>query len=229
MGTIGRSTVLKIVVRLGGSILGTPIDPDIVKRYADVISKVLEQKHKVVVIVGGGATARQYIETARKIGLSHKAQDLIAIQASRLNARLVGMALGSDDVAVTLREVISRVEKDRIAVMGGLRPGITTDTVATLVAEAWKSDLIVKASDQDGIYEADPRSHPEAKLLRTVSYDTLVDILGGKHSPGIHMIVDPVAVQHITKNKLRLIVVNGTKPKNIISAVNGEKVGTTVG
>lgn len=226
---IGRSIDLKIVVRLGGSVLGSPLDPEVVKRYSDVISKVLKQGHDVVLVIGGGATARQYIDTARRMDLPPRTQDLIAIQASRLNARLVGMALGTSGVAVTLRGAVSMAEKNHIAVMGGLKPGITTDTVAILVAEAWKSDLIVKASDQEGIYDADPRTHPGAKLLRMVSYEKLVDILGGKHSPGIHRIVDPVAVQRIAENRLKLVVVNGARPENIIRAVNREKVGTTVG
>jgi len=216
-------------MRLGGSILGSPPDADVVRSYSDIVSRVLKQGHSVVVVVGGGATARQYIDAAKRIGLSHDEQDSIAIQASRLNARLVGMALGVDHVAVTLRGVISIVEKNRVAVMGGLRPGITTDTVATLVAEAWHSDLIIKASDQEGIYTADPRHHPEAKLLPAVSYAKLVEILGGEHSPGIHSIVDPVAVLRIAKNKLKLVVVKGGNPENVIRVINGEKVGTRVG
>lgn len=220
---------MKIIVRLGGSILGSPPDPDVVRLYSGVISRVLKQRHRVVAVVGGGTTARQYIDAAKKIGLPHKEQDLIAIQASRLNARLVGMALGVDGMAVTLDGVLSNVGKHRVAVMGGLKPGITTDTVATLVAEAWNSDLIIKASDQDGIYTEDPRKNPDARLLSTVSYARVVEILGGKHSPGIHSIVDPVAVERIANKKLKLVVVNGGDPENVIRAINGEKVGTTVG
>lgn len=215
-------------MRLGGSILGSPPNPDVVRSYSDIIARLLKQKHRVVVVVGGGATARHYIDAASRIGLPHKEQDLIAIQASRLNARLVGMALGLDSIAVTLSGVVSSVEKHRVAVMGGLRPGITTDTVATLVAESWHSDMIIKASDQEGIYTADPRKHPNAKILRKVSYAKVVEILGGKHSPGIHSIVDPVAVERIAKSRLRLVVVKGDDPENVIRAINGEEIGTWV-
>jgi uridylate kinase len=231
---IGRSSArylnhLKIVLRLGGSILGSPPDAEVVKRYSDVVSRISRKGHKTVVVVGGGAIARQYIDAARSIGLPHEEQDSIAIQASRLNARLVGMSLGVDTVATSPRAAISDVAKHGVAVMGGLRPGITTDTVATLVGEAWKSDLIIKASDQDGIYSADPRKDPDAKLLRTISYSRVVEILGGRHSPGIHSIVDPVAVERISRSKLKLIVVNGNQPENVIRAISGERVGTAVG
>jgi uridylate kinase len=220
---------LKIVLRIGGSVLGSPPDARVVRRYSDVILRIVKQKHRVIVVVGGGAVARQYIEAARGAGLPHKDQDSIAIQASRLNARLVGMALGVDSVATSPRAAIATIRKHYVSVMGGLRPGITTDTVATLVAEAWKSDVMVKASDQDGIYSADPRRNPDARLLRTVSYAEVVEILGGKHSPGIHSIVDPVAIERIARQKLKLIVVNGADPENVIKAVDGESVGTVVG
>jgi uridylate kinase len=220
---------LKIVLRIGGSILGSPPDGQVMANYAGVVTKALKRGHKVTIVVGGGSIARQYIEAAKKMGLQYREQDLIAIQASRLNARLVGMSLGFPDVPTTIGGAISRVVRDDVVVMGGLRPGITTDTVATLVAEAWRSDVIIKASNQEGIYTADPRLHKEARLLPKVSYAMLVAILGGKHTPGIHSIVDPVAVERIAKAKIKLIVVNGDKPENVLSAIQGKGVGTTVG
>jgi uridylate kinase len=87
---------------------------------------------------------------------------------------------------------------------------------------------MIKASNQDGIYTADPRTHKGAKLLRTVSYTQLVEILGGRHSPGIHSIVDPVAVERISKHRIKLVVVNGEKPENVLMVIDGEGVGTTV-
>jgi len=113
--------------------------------------------------------------------------------------------------------------------MGGLRPGITTDTVAAILGEAWRSDLIVKASDQDGVYTGDPRTVKDAKLLHNLSYLEFVRILGGsQHRPGIHSIVDPVAARFVAKHKLRLVVTNGFSPSNVRRALLGERVGTLV-
>jgi uridylate kinase len=219
---------LKIVLRIGGSILGSPPDGDVIAGYAGVVEKALKKRNKVAIVVGGGSVARQYIEAARKMGLAANDQDLVAIQASRLNARLVGMRLGSPDVATTIEGAVSKVAKDGLVVMGGLKPGITTDTVAALLAEAWRSDLMIKASNQEGIYTADPRIHKSAQLLPKVSYPMLVAILGGKHAPGIHSIVDPVAVERIAKHKIKLVVVNGENPENVLSAIQGDAVGTMV-
>jgi len=219
---------LKIVLRIGGSVLGSPPDSAIVEAYVAIIQKILGHGHKIAVVVGGGSIAREYIETARTLSLPRRDQDTIAILASRLNAKLVGIKLGAPSVPVSVRGMVSRLARENVAVMGGLRPGITTDTVATLVAEAWHSDFMIKASNQDGIYTADPRLHKRAKLLRTISYAQLVEILGGEHSPGIHSIVDPVAVERIAEHKIKLVVINGGNPENVLMAISGEDVGTTV-
>ena len=223
-----RSAGLKIVLRIGGSILGSPPDGDVMASYAGVVERALKERHRVAIVVGGGSVARQYIEAAKKMGLESRDQDWVAIQASRLNARLVGMRLGFPDVPTTISTAISRVTRDGVVVMGGLRPGITTDTVATLLAEAWRSDIMIKASNQEGIYTADPRLHKGAQLLPRVSYPMLLAILGGRHAPGIHSIIDPVAVERIAKHRIRLIVVNGSNPENVLSAIQGDVVGTTV-
>ncbi len=219
---------MKIVLRIGGSILGSPPDGGVISSYAAVVERVLKERHKVVIIVGGGSVARQYIEAAKQSGLGTQEQDLVAIQASRLNAKLVGMKLGVPDVPVAIETAVSKVTKDGVVAMGGLRPGITTDTVATLVAEAWRSDMMIKASNQEGIYTADPRVHKRAQLLPRVSYPMLEAILGVKYTPGIHSIVDPVAVERIVKHRIKLVVVNGGNPENVLSAINGDPVGTTV-
>ena len=161
---------MKIVLRIGGSVLGSPPDSAIVEAYVAIIQKILGHGHKIAVVVGGGSIAREYIETARTLGLPRRDQDTIAILASRLNAKLVGIKLGAPSVPVSVRGMVSRLASENVAVMGGLRPGITTDTVATLVAEAWHSGLMIKASNQDGIYTADPRLH---KRRQTAPYHLL--------------------------------------------------------
>lgn len=219
---------MKIVLRIGGSILGAPPDGEVMTSYAAVVGKAIKERHRVAIVVGGGAIARQYIQAAKAMGLGNREQDLIAIQASRLNARLIGMRLGVPDVATTIVTATRRLARDRVVAMGGLRPGITTDTVATLLAQAWRCDLMIKASDQEGIYTADPTVHKRALLLPRVSYPMLVTILGGKHAPGIHSIIDPVAVERIAKHRIKVVVVNGHNPENVYSAIQGIPVGSMV-
>jgi len=220
---------LKIVLRIGGSVISPWPDPKLVDKYAQVVSELTSDGHLLAVVVGGGQVSRKFIESARGLGLSSFQQDTIAIFASRLNARLVAMKLGGvSSVPTSIESILQRLSRNRVAVMGGLRPGITTDTVAALIAEKWNADLLIKCSDQDGIYTADPRINKKAKKLDKISYERMQQILGGKHKPGIHSIVDPVAVEHLMKSRVKLVVLDGSEPRGVTKAVRGDRVGTTV-
>ena len=61
-------------------------------------------------------------------------------------------------------------------VMGGLKPGITTDAVAALVAERLNADLLVKGTDQEGVYDKDPRKHTDAVKLDHLTFEDLPKI-----------------------------------------------------
>ena len=77
--------------------------------------------------------------------------------------------VGCSKVAVSLEEAEACLGEGKIMVMGGLRPGITTDTVATLLAEKINAELLLKGSDQNGVYNKDPRKHPDAVKLGQAS------------------------------------------------------------
>ncbi len=220
---------MKVVLRIGGSILGSPPDPEVVNRYSEVVSELTGEGHVLAVIIGGGTLSRKYIDSARKVGLSSFHQDLIAIHTSRLNARLVAMKLGGvSSVPTSINSMLLRLSRNRVAVMGGLKPGITTDTVAAILAQKWGGDFLIKGSNQKGIYTADPSVNRKAKKLDSVSYAKMKEILGGKHKPGIHSIVDPVAVDMLVQSKVKLIVLDGRDPKNVLKAIRGVRVGTLV-
>ncbi len=83
----------KVVVSLGGSIL-VPGDGD--ARYlTDLVSllKEMSSRIRIFAVTGGGRTARYYIETGRALGVAERALDEFGIEATRLNARLIGAAL----------------------------------------------------------------------------------------------------------------------------------------
>ena len=220
---------MKAVLRIGGSVLGSPPSAKVVSAYAEVIADLNFEGHSVAVVVGGGEISREYIRSAAAMGLSSYQQDTVAIHASRLNARLVAMKLGGvSSVPTSIDGMLQRLARNRVAVMGGLKPGITTDTVAAIVAAKWRADILVKASDQDGIYTEDPRLNRKAKRLDRLTYEKMKQILGGSHRPGIHSIVDPVAVDQLVESRVKLVVLNGADAKGVIKAIHGEKIGTVV-
>ena len=223
---------MRLVVRLGGSVVASPVNAELMGRYADLIKTVKLQSHEVAVVVGGGALAREFIGIAKDLGLEMKAQDDLAISVSRLYAQLFLKRLGEagcSRVAFTLDDVVQCLGEGKVAVMGGLKPGITTDAVAALVAERIDADLLVKGTDQEGVYDKDPRKHADAVKLDSLSFDDLPKIFDENvHKAGMHQVIDPEAVKVLKRHRVKLIVVNGFKPENILAAVNGEKVGTMI-
>jgi uridylate kinase len=224
--------VMRIVLRIGGSVVASPVNTDLMSKYVEIARTLKNQGHKVGVVVGGGALAREFIGIAKKLGLAEQSQDEVAISVSRLFAQLFLKTLGEvgcGKVALSLDEAADCLSTGKILVMGGLKPGITTDAVAALVAERVKADLLVKGTDQDGVYNKDPRKHADAVKLDRLSFDELGAVFSeSKHKAGIHQIVDPEAVKIMKRERMKLIVVNGFKPENILAAVNGESVGTVI-
>jgi len=223
---------MRIVVRIGGSVVASPVNTELMSKYADLIKTVKAQGHEVAVVLGGGALAREFIQIAKDLGLDMQAQDEVAISVSRLYAQLFLKRLGEagcSKVAITLDDAAQCLSEEKIVVMGGLKHGITTDAVAALVAERINADLLVKGTDQDGVYDKDPRKHPDAVKLDRLGFDDLPKIFEhSEHKAGIHQIIDPEAVKILKRRRLKLIVVNGFKPENILAAVKDEKVGTVI-
>jgi len=110
-----------------------------------------------------------------------------------------------------------------------VKPGMTTDTVAALLASEIGADLIVKATDQEGVYTRDPRKYSDAKKLDEIGFNDLEKILSeDRHRAGIHQIIDPEAVRILKEKRIKTIVVNGFRPENVLLAISGAKVGTVI-
>ncbi len=223
---------MKVVVRVGGSVIASPPDAQIMQRYAKLLGNMKKQGHQLVVVVGGGSIARDFIKIAKDLGLGEPDQDEIAISVSRLFAQLLVMKLDASSSKTIPRSVDEAVESFRtgkIVVMGGLRPGMTTDAVAAMVAERIAADSLVKVSDVDGVYTKDPKKHPDAEKLDELRFDDLGRLFkSNTHKAGIHQILDPEAVKILQRCRIRMVIVNGFTPENVLLALEGGEVGTLI-
>jgi uridylate kinase len=222
---------LRVVIRVGGSVVASPVDSALIAKYVNLL-KNLKKKHEIVAVVGGGLSARDFIKVAGELGLDEPSRDWVAIFVSRLVALLFVMRLGEvgcGSVPISIDEASDCLKRGKIVVMGGLKPGMTTDAVAALVAEKVKAELLVKATDQDGICDKDPKKYPGAKKIDRLAFDDLFRLFElDKHEAGIHQILDPEAVRVLRKTRTKTVVVNGFKPKNVLLAMKGKKVGTVI-
>ena len=223
---------MRLVIRVGGSAVASPFNPKLMNDYVELLLDLKRQGHAVAAIIGGGSLSRELIKTARTLGLSEPAQDEVAISVSRVAAQLFVLRLGTHGtltVPTTIEDAAKSFKKGKIVVMGGLKPGMTTDSVAAMLAEHVNADLLVKVSNVDGIYTKDPKKHKAAEKLERLSFNDLRGLFEKeKHEAGIHQVIDPEAVRILQKNKIKTIVVDGFKPENVLLAVKGEKVGTLI-
>lgn len=223
---------MRIVMRIGGSVVASPINPTLIGRYVELLKDLKMQGHELAVVVGGGALARDFIKIAKNLGLDERAQDDVAISVSRIFAQLFLKKLGElgcEAIPLTVEDCVKCLRDGKVAVMGGLKPGMTTDTVAALIAEKVNADLLIKATDQEGIHDKDPRKHADAVMLEHLSFEELSNVFAeDKHKAGIHQILDPEAVKILKRKRVRVVVVNGFKPENILAVVEGKHVGTMI-
>ena len=146
----------------------------------------------------------------------------IAIELLRVNVRFLSSLLNMKPL-YRLEEISTKTT----GVIGGIKPGRSTDANAAYCAAKIKADLFVKLTNVDGIYDKDPRKHKDARKLETLSFADLKKFSqSGK--PGSYGILDRLAIETITKHKIKTVIMNGKDPKNILKLINGEKIGTLI-
>jgi len=221
---------MKLVYSLGGSVLcdRTPAE---LEEFAQVLREIA-QNHQVYIVVGGGSTAREFINKARALNAGEAFCDLIGISVTKINAMILIAALGEDAVAEppdSYAKALGASACGKIVVMGGMQPGQTTDTVAALLTEYVHAHKLIVATSVDGVYTADPEIYPSAKKLDHLTPHEMVEISmktelkAGSKSP-----IDPLATKIIERSSIFTIVAYGGEAANLKKAVEGNHGGTEI-
>jgi uridylate kinase len=212
---------MKVVIDVGGSIFASPVDIDYIKRFSEFLIKLHREGYKLMVVVGGGEAAKDYISMAEELGGGEELLDEIGIAITRVNAMLLGAALGKH-AARGIPTETKKINREGILVMGGTKPGQTTDAVAAELAWLNEAELLLIASNVDGVYSDDPRANPQAKLYTRMTTRELLELASKrKHTPGYSGIIDPIAARMIHERKIKTIVVNGFDLENMEKAIKG--------
>jgi len=223
---------LKVAIKIGGYAFPSRLDLRRISAYAEMLRKLRDEGHRLIVVTGGGEEARKYIDAARKLGGSEGVCDLIGIEVSRLNARLMISRLGGDaypEPPTSVKELRKAFETGKIVILGGLQPGQSTNAVAALCAEAIDADLFINATDVDGVYTADPDEDPNAEKLDEISADELLrKVLSKELWAGRYDLFDPIAIKIVMRSKILTRIIDGRKVENIERAIKGEKLGTLI-
>jgi uridylate kinase len=222
---------LKAVIKLGGFVFPDRPKKPLVREYVKLLADLVSEHH-LVVVTGGGKTARTYINTAREMGVSEALCDHLGILVSRLNARLLVDGLGEyafPEIPVTIGELKHYFASGKIVAMGGLSPGHSTNAVAAIAAETIGAELLVNATNVDGVYSSDPSKHKGARKLDRVTVTQLTAILSKtKMMAGAYELMDPLALRIIERSRLRAVVLNGRNPTNVTKALHNDRIGTQI-
>jgi uridylate kinase len=211
----------RVAIKLSGSIFSEERNEDTIKRYAEMLTDISIDVQPIV-IAGGGKIARHYIDLARYLGSDEASLDIMGIEVSRLNAKLLIVALGEQaysQVPKNLEEVTIAAESGKIVIVGGLHPGQSTNATSALIAEKVRASKFLNATDVDGIYDLDPNISRNAKLLNEITVSECMEILkNGSSMAGTYDLMDIVALKVIERSKIptRVLRSDITNIKNAI-------------
>ncbi len=222
-----------IVVSLGGSLIfQDKINYEFLKKFKDLINKYTKT-YKFVIVVGGGKTARIYMDPLKKENLSNKEVCLTGIRVTRFNARFLHKFFKKSPASMipkSLKEVSSVLNKNKIVFCGALRykPDNTSDGTAANIAAYLKSDFI-NLTNVDGLYDKDPNKNKNAKFISNISFEDFYRMANQmKYEPGQHFVLDQSASKIIKKHKIKTTILNGNNLKNIDNFLKGKKFTGTV-
>ncbi len=229
----------RLLLKLSGEALaggsGYGIDPAVVGRRAGEVAQVAGLGCQIAIVVGGGNIFRGL--SASELGMDRSQADYMGMLATVLNSMAMQDALEKQGVATRVQSALDikqvaepyirrranrHLEKGRVVLFaaGTGNPFFTTDTAASLRAIEIGAEVIMKATRVDGVYSADPEKTADAERYTFLTYkQVLNDELG---------VMDATAISLCMENHMPIIIFDGTRPGNIVRAVMGEDIGTTV-
>ena len=227
----------RILLKLSGEAMAgdarTGLDFDTVLNICSAVKDCAALGVEIAVVVGGGNFWR-----GRSSGKMDRTRaDHMGMLATTINALALADALEQLDCDVRVQTAIAmnqiaepyirnravrHLEKGRVVIFGcGTgNPFFSTDTASALRAAEIEADVIFKASMVDGIYDCDPKTHPEAVKFDELTY---MDVLNKDLK-----VMDSTAATLCRDNQIPLLVFNLNDPQNIVRAACGEKIGTLV-
>ncbi|MEM7229935.1 MAG: UMP kinase [Planctomycetota bacterium] len=212
------------------------IDPEELETIAGEISSAITDDIQIAVVVGGGNIIRG-AELATKVGIHQSTADYMGMLGTVLNGMALKEAIERRGQPCRLMSAIDiptvgepfiraralrHFEKGRVLILaaGTGNPFVTTDTCAALRAAELSADVVLKATKVDGIYTADPRTHPDATRYERLTFKEAVEQQLG--------VMDLTALTMCMKHDVPVIVFDFKTHGNIRRVIAGEPVGTLV-
>ncbi|PIM79388.1 UMP kinase [Fusobacterium pseudoperiodonticum] len=229
----------KILLKLSGeALMGDQefgISSDVIASYAKQIKEIVDLGVEVSIVIGGGNIFRGISGAAQ--GVDRVTGDHMGMLATVINSLALQNSIEKLGVPTRVQTAIEmpkiaepfikrraqrHLEKGRVVIFGAGtgNPYFTTDTAAALRAIEMETDVVIKATKVDGIYDKDPVKFADAKKYEKVTYNEVLakDL----------KVMDATAISLCRENKLPIIVFNSLVEGNLKRVIMGENIGTTV-
>ena len=229
----------KILLKLSGeALMGEQefgISSDVITSYAKQIKEIVDLGVEVSIVIGGGNIFRGISGAAQ--GVDRVTGDHMGMLATVINSLALQNSIEKLGVQTRVQTAIEmpkvaepfikrraqrHLEKGRVVIFGAGtgNPYFTTDTAAALRAIEMETDVVIKATKVDGIYDKDPVKFADAKKYEKVTYNEVLakDL----------KVMDATAILLCRENKLPIIVFNSLIEGNLKRVIMGENIGTTV-
>ncbi len=229
----------RVVLKLSGAFLGGAgsggIDFETAGRICDELADAHALGVQIGLVIGGGNILRG--SDTEDTGLDRPTRDYMGMLATVINALAIQALLEKRGVAARVltaidmqpiaepyarQKALRHLEQGRVVIFaaGTGQPFFTTDTVAALRAAEIGAEILMKATDVDGVFDADPHLTADATRYDELDYTTVLakDL----------RVMDATAVSLCRENKVPVLVFNLTEPGSIIRALKGEPLGTVV-
>jgi len=238
----GRPIYTRVLLKLSGEALagdgGAGLDPAVLQLVSSEVRDVQARGVQVAIVVGGGNIVRG-ADLSRRLGIEEVTAHTMGMLATVINGLALMDAMERLGLVVRVmsaiemhqvaepyirRRAIRHLEKGRVVIfVGGTgSPYFTTDTAAALRAIEIQADALLMAKrGVSGVYDKDPRQHPDAVMYTHLDY---MDILNRDLR-----VMDATAAALCRDNNMDIVVFDVTQPGNITRAVLGEAIGTLVG
>jgi uridylate kinase len=212
-----------IVISIGGSvILSEDADIEFFEKLI-ILLKKLSKKYKIYIIVGGGKTSRAYITLGRMLGLKEELLDQFGIDLTRINAKFLSTIVEGANTKIPETTDDAKKINRPIVIMGGTTPGHSTDLVGAELAEKTQAARLIIATNVDGVYDKDPNKHQDARQIKEVKIDDLIEKYGtGWDAAGKNIVIDGPALKIIKEAKIQTFILNGKKLNQLERAANNQ-------
>jgi uridylate kinase len=222
-----------IAISLGGSIIlrNDEINIEFLKGFKKLINK--EKNTKFIIVTGGGFISKKYADAAALFTSSNYIMDELGIRLTRANATLVASMFNLTKIARSIDQIKEGLIASRVVVAGGLMPGISTDAVTALAAEASDCKELINISRSGGIYadrSGKGKENERNKFAKEISYQELLNYAmeKDKRTARSNFIFDTIACRIAQRSGIKLHFV-GEKTEEIEKAIKGKQhVGTVV-